>query len=372
MEVGLRPNFNKSEYERRLRSQWLDYTSGVPHSIALEDLTDAADYNVRSLGTIVHSGVNDHFRGYEPGNHNRHIMDAIARTSRLITQYAYYPTGAEPRIAGNAYVASEVQLKNPNGDKELWNFYSQNKFKQGLLGIVGNWLTTPEGMTANRKPFAAILSQNLGALHEHMIPFELTYDEAGNPLLYEPTAIADLITFSDITGKNDALCRGCQELFTSVSMHSLAAVRDFRHERSFAADPNGIQLLRTLFDQALSGEVVIQIGEIKTVHGPIAQYISEHPDRTVLSEKYKFDIAHTTMAFKELVDIAYYGTGTNVTEVWNALLPKMAFRLYYQPFLKQGRGLVAGNPASCGLHPDLIAETIAQIPGYVRARQPNS
>lgn len=373
-DVYVVPNWNKGEYEKRLNKTW--YTIYDDQAVQLRK-DSRLPYSARAIGSALHKLTSCYLRGINDtaSNYETPIQEAASSTYTLIVD-EFNDIFQGGSLKGQTYIGSEVQLKNPEADDEILDFFAQ---KKGLfMNLVSRYLTDPEQLVRNgRLPLHASLIPELTDIHQHLIPFRIknvdpTYDKEGYSVLYEPTAIADLIGFSNRVGDShtDFLCRSAAEICNSnSSLHNIGALQRYTNRYGLRLrEWNGQDIFQEVFKKCSNGDIVMTVGEIKSIHGEIANYVDQ-TQFSVINNLYHTDISHTTMALRETLEVAFYNSSTNVDNLWQNMLNNMQFFLLFQSFLNDGRSYWAGRPVATRIPAENIWNTLEKIPKYVTPRE---
>jgi hypothetical protein len=373
-ELYVVPNWNKGEYDKKLNKTWYTIYDDQPVPLPKEN---RLPYSARTVGSALHKLTSCFLRGItdSDSNYELPIREAAQSTHTMIVDEFsdIFQGGA---LNGKTYIGSEIQLKNPEADDEIIGFFAQ---KRGFfLNLVSRYLSDPEQLVRNQRlPIKSLLAPELAEIHQHLIPFRIKNvaernSKPGYTVLYEPTAIADLIGFSNRVGDrhNDFLCRSAAEMCNSnASLHNLSAIQSYTNRYGFRfREWNGQDILQQVFENCAKGEIVMTVGEIKSVHGAIASYIDRN-QFSVINNTYHTDISHTTMALRETLEVAFYNSNTNVNELWPRMLDNMQFFLFFQTFLNNGREYWAGRPVTTRIASENIMNTMEIIPKYAVPRE---
>lgn len=365
MTTEVRVDFNKDEIAGEFSEIYCHNDTGevIGYTETIKTLT----YSAREVGLKLHQDVSDFIRGRQRG----FTYGGAESVHNLILDSTNYPILWRDRKVtpqGRTYLGSEAEIRisDPSQNKTIEELFAQKR--DILTSMIGNWIgDNPQIVSDTRLRLSTMLSRELRELHKFLLPLRVKKREGKGVLFYEPTARADILAFTNLRGGGyrDFLCESAADLCNSgVNLHNIDELRNYR-SRFLLWDYNGQEILQKIFEETAGGDVGVTIGDIKSIHGDIAKYISDK-SKPVINLKYEFDLAHTALALREAVNVAYFGeNGTNADELFNRMAVNMQFQLYFQPYFEENGGLVYGQPVCTNVSQQRILNAMDRIPDYL-------
>lgn len=365
MKTEVRVDFNKDEIAKSFNDVYCDNATG--EVISYQETTRGIDYSVREVGLALHQDVSNFIKGRQ----DKFTYGGAESVYNLIVDHTNYPIFWENRRVipqGRTYLGSEAEIRisDPRQNKELESLFATKR--SIFTNLVGNWIREhPEIVSDPRLRLSTLFSKDLRELQKFLLPLRVKRREGEDLLFYEPTARADILAFTNLRGDKfrDYLCQSAAELCNSgVNLHNIDELRNFK-SRFLLWNYNGQEIMQKIFEQTAMGNIGITIGDIKSIHGDIARFIS-NTQTPVINQKYEFDLAHTALAFREAVNVAYYGKrGIDTDSLFRQMAANMQFQLYFQPYFEENGGLVYGQPVCTNVSQRRILDKIEEIPNYL-------